>query len=68
MGLILTIICQQRQISSWYADDAWFVFSAYPWFLRGVNYYDGTESGVFAFAQSPGHAHANHGYRIVLAI
>ncbi len=58
---------QTRQISSWYADHAFFVNTATPWFLRGGNYDLGSESGVSAFAHAYGSTHSDGGFRIVLA-
>ena len=60
-----TYLTQTRQISSWYADEAFFVYSSYPWFLRGGAHYDGSEAGVFDFSYATGHA-AGHSFRVVL--
>ena len=59
---------QNRQIGSWYDDEAWFVHSWNPWFLRGANYADGTGTGVFAFYRNYGSANVNGSFRVVLSI
>ena len=45
---------QKRQIGSWYADEAWFVFSFWPWFNRGYDFYVGMGAGVFSFGLTYG--------------
>jgi len=56
-----------RQISSWYADQAFFVEPGSPWFVRGNAYQHGSENGVFAFGREYGLAYANSGFRVILA-
>ena len=57
---------QNRQIGSWYSDEAWFVRHWEPWFKRGASCSDGSGAGVFAFQF--GYAHVNDviSFRVVL--
>jgi len=57
---------QNRKVGSWYADEAWFVFSTHPWFGRGTFASFGSDTGVFAFGNAYGHAVGWVSYRIVL--
>ena len=57
-----------RQVSSWYDDESWFVHSWGPWFIRGSDFSRGMESGMFSFSNAPGATSANVGFRIVLSI
>ena len=59
---------QQRQIGSWYADEAWFVDLWDPWFFRGLAFHGGLGAGVFAFHHAYGEAATNHGFRVVLSV
>ena len=61
-----TYLTQTRQISSWYADGARFVYSSAPWSIRGGHYDRGSETGVFAFSNTHGHVHGNNSFRVVL--
>ena len=47
------------------ADDAYFVNYGNPWFVRGGHYFYGSNTGVFAFSNTNGHA-TNHSFRVVL--
>ncbi len=51
---------------NWYSDDAYFVNSSNPWFLRGGRYNDGARAGVFYFNNIGGLAHTNYSARAVL--
>ena len=44
-----------------------FVNPANPWFIRGGNWNNGSESGAFAFNNTNGNANSNNGFRVVLA-
>ena len=59
---------QNRQIGSWYADEAWFVRSGKPWFIHSANFIRGTGSGVFTFGNEYGRAEAWGSFRVVLSI
>ena len=59
---------KNRQIGSWYADEAWFVHAGVPWFNRGDYYVRGVGAGVFAFAPDYGSVSSTVGYRVVLSI
>ena len=48
------------------ADEAWFVWSSNPWFKRGGNHTNGLNAGVFAFANTYGHANSGNSFRVVL--
>jgi len=58
---------QTRAISSWYADQAWFVSSYRPWFARGGAHYIGLDAGVFAFSNEHGRVLNDESFRIVLS-
>ena len=58
-------LTQTRQISSWHTDHAYFVSSDIPWFIRGVHYYLGSETGAFAFGVAYGTA-TSYTFRVVL--
>ena len=59
---------QNRQIGSWYADEAWFVNHSVPWFDRGGTLTFGSDAGVFGFANTYGHADSSISFRVVLSI
>ena len=59
---------QVRQVGSWHADEAWFVFSAAPWFARGGDHYNGSNTGVFTSRNYGGHAGSNLSFRVVLSV
>jgi len=59
---------QNRQIGSWYADEAWFVHHGNPWFARGGARNASISAGMFSFAIAYGRADGAYGFRIVLAI
>ena len=61
-----TGICS-RAISSWYSDNAWFVSSGAPWFIRGGTFNFGSGAGVFHFSNNLGHASGDYSFRVVLA-
>ena len=58
---------QNRQIGSWYADEAWFVTHANPWFSRGGDVSVGSSAGVFDFNHYDGHAVGWIGFRVVFS-
>ena len=60
-----TYLTQTRQIGSWYADYAHFVYYGNPWFVRGGHYFYGSSTGVFDFSYTDGHA-TSHSFRVVL--
>ncbi len=55
-------------ISSWYGEDAKYVWPHAPWVIRGDYYCHGTEAGVFAFDVTYGMAMEYVGFRIVLSL
>ena len=44
-----------------------FANSSNPWFKRGGNWNNGTESGAFAFNNNSGTTNTNNSFRVVLA-
>ena len=56
------------QISSWYADYAYFICNVSPWFVRGGAYNFGSASGMFGFSHGNGLSDEYFGFRIVLAM
>ncbi len=59
---------QVRQIGSWHQDEAQFVYTTEPWFIRGHEFLGGACVGVFAIAHSYGSVNPYIGFRVVLAI
>ena len=59
-------LTQTRQIGSWYADEAWFVYSSYPWFKRGGYHGNGLDAGAFAFNNEHGRLVSWFSFRVVL--
>ncbi len=57
----------QRYKSSWYKDQAYFVYSTNPWFRRGGSWIDGINAGIFVFDNYNGDVKSEGTYRIVLA-
>ncbi len=55
------------ETAGWYSDDAFFVNSSYPWFLRGGHYGGGVDAGVFLFSFGAGVDNGNYGFRVVLS-
>ena len=53
-------------VSSWYASDANFVDSSYPWFIRGIHFIGGVLAGQFNFARNTGTNNGYIGFRLVL--
>ena len=57
-----------RQVSSWHDDEAWFVCSDRPWFLRGYHFTFGSGAGVFAFVPDGGSSYTDVSFRVVLLV
>ena len=57
-----------RQVGSWHDDEAWFVWSDYPWFIRGGNHLHGSGSGVFTFHSDFGRVYYDVTFRVVLSV
>ena len=53
--------------SSWYKDNAHFIYSTYPWFERGGRWGYSIASGTFAFSNNTGGTYPVISYRITLA-
>ena len=57
---------QNREESSWYNDNAGFLYLYHPFFRRGGVHHDGTNGGMFAFYQMNGGASLTTTFRIIL--
>ena len=55
------------ETAGWYSDFAYFVYSSYPWFVRGGYYYDGDDAGVFSFDDNTGEGDSFVGFRVALS-
>ena len=55
------------ETKNWYSDYADFVFTSYPWFLRGGNYGDGASTGVFGFGINDGNSYNSYSSRPVIS-
>ena len=56
-----------KETQGWNSDIASFVYSSYPWFVRGGRYYNGSDAGVFYFDSYNGDALSNYSWRVVLS-
>ena len=54
------------ETAGWYSDSASFVYSSYPWFIRGGNYNDGSGAGVFLFKYYISNWHSHFSSRFVI--
>ena len=59
-------LTQTRQIGSWHADLAYFVYSVSPWIVRGGHHVLGLDAGAFAFYGTHGRANNDVSFRVVL--
>ena len=55
-----------RSILSWYKISGGFIYTIYPWFIRGNCHNYGSETGMFSFGQHDGDINDTIGFRIVL--
>ena len=55
------------ETNGWDNDNAIFVSSINPWFVRGGVYYSNSDAGEFRFYYNNGHAFSNNGLRLVIA-
>ena len=55
------------ETAGWYSDNAYFVYSSNPWFVRGGNYISGDNAGVFDFYFYTGEGSTLHGFRVALS-
>ena len=52
---------------NWYGDYAYFVYSSYPWVLRGGYYNNGAYAGAFSFRSNVGNASTLNSARAVIS-
>lgn len=55
------------ETAGWGGDDANFVNSGFPWFLRGGYWDDGTNAGVFGSGDYNGYGSYYYGFRVALS-
>ena len=55
------------ETAGWYSDDADFVNSSFPWFIRGRSYGDGLAAGVFYFSRDAGGSYYLYSSRLVIS-
>ena len=55
------------ETAGWYSDNANFVSSSSPWFLRGGDYYSIANAGVFSFHYYDGKSHSAYSSRLVIS-
>ena len=69
MGSFFSLIYNnsKRNIGSWYNDNAYFLNSYTPWFLRGGVAKHGTDAGMFSFEYHYGVENVTGTFRIVLS-
>ena len=56
------------ETKDWNSDKAYFVYSAYPVFVRGGDYYGTGNAGAFRFSSDGGGAGNGGGFRVCLAV
>ena len=56
------------ETKGWNLDEAIFVSSTYPFFLRGGFYIDAYDGGLFGFAGGSGSSNGYNGFRVCLAV
>ena len=59
---------QTIQVGSWHDDEAWFVGSGNPWFLRSGSHTYGSTAGVFGFDDDYGSGLSWVSFRVVLSV
>ena len=57
-----------KETKGWNGDDAYFVGSNYPFFLRGGSSGGTSNAGVFYFKNSRGNSNSAYGFRVCLAV
>ena len=63
-------ICYGQGLSEttkWYNDNADFINTTYPWFLRGGSYASGSSAGIFSFSNRGGDALERSSFRAVIS-
>ena len=55
------------ETENWYSDDAYFVSTSGPWFLRGGGYSIGAGAGVFGFGYDSGNSRSISSSRLVIS-
>ena len=55
------------ETNGWYNDSAFFVYSSYPWFVRGGSYSNGASAGVFDFSNDDGYSIRTYSSRLVIS-
>ena len=55
------------ETKNWYSDDASFVSSSYPWFIRGGYSSFNTSAGVFYFNYGSGNSSSSYSSRLVIS-
>ena len=56
-----------KETQGWNDDYAIFVSSSGPWFVRGGNYLNSSDAGVFSFSSTDGDAYSDYSFRVVLS-
>ena len=56
------------ETAGWSGDDSGFVDSRYPWFTRGIGWYNGTSAGVFGSNNFNGLSLYSYGFRVALSL
>jgi len=59
-------LAESRVVNSWYNDEAYFVCSAIPWFVRGAAPTYGVYTGIFTFSNHYGAPWDHLSFRVVL--
>ena len=54
------------ETARWYSDNANFVYSSFPWFKRGANYFNNKYAGVFDFDNYSGEPYSGISSRFVI--
>ncbi len=57
-----------NETAGWYGDYAYMITAQYPWTVRGGNYYNNSDAGVFYYSTYNGHIAGGGSFRLVLSI
>ena len=57
---------RSKYINSWYSNRSYFLYASAPWWIRGANYPDGSDTGALAFSDWYGNEDTMFTFRIIL--
>ena len=63
---LVQFLSQNRSISSWYSDESYFIWTNFPFILRGAAYTSGLGAGLFGVGNSYGTMDMWVSFRLIL--